>query len=556
MRCVIYCRKSTDREDKQIQSLHDQLRILKEFASREGLEVAEVFQEAHSAMKPGLRAEFNRMMAMVEKAQIDNILVYHINRLARNPVDAGQVSYALQTRKLQSIRTPDRTYLPHDSTLLLSVEYGMATEMSVNLSRTVTERMRMKAERGWLPGKPPVGYLNNYKTREIDPDPETFPLVKMAWELVLRGDMSISEIAGRLEQLGFRPLMTKWRRTRLLYDLFSSPFYHGVFIYKGQSYEGKHKPMISKQEFDRAQRLLGRVSGKQRAKSSEVLLYPGTMECLDCGCAVVGSIARKRKADGSVTHFHYYTCSGHRGCRKIGIREEVVTEQIERELNRIALPPEYAQFLRHIVAREYEQHLGSLASSAASVSTELEAQKQKLTRLTQMRLDGEIDAEEYKSLRSELTAEIERLQAFETTKASLVQSELGTISDGISLAEGAYNAVYGSDEGSNHRNRAQLFRGMLGFTRGKLTIMLGSVLEEIAIFKPRILSSPCPKLGDLLPANSEWYTLAKSLRTKVSEQRLSSLHEKSPRSTGLLISGNHRCAHARGGIARDKTLVR
>lgn len=519
MRCAIYCRKSTDREDKQIQSLHDQLRILQEFAQREGLQVVQVFQEAHSAMKPGLRAEFNRMMAMIEAGNIDCVLTYHINRLARNPVDSGYISYALLSKQIKSIRTPDRTYLPHDSTLLLSVEYGMATEQSVNLSKTVAERMRLKAERGWLPGKAPVGYLNNYKSREIDPDPETFPLVRRAWELLLRGDMSVREIAKHLEQLGFRPGQTTWRKMTLLYDVFSNPFYYGMFKYTGELLPGKHVPMVSFEEFQQAQKAMKRVGKEERKRSTDTLLYPGLIECLDCGCQVVGSIVRKKRPDGTVTSFHYYACSGHRGCRKIGIREELVEEQITRELHRIAFPDEYAQFLKQLVNRTFEEHEKSLTTGDESVHKALEGLSQKLDRLTHMRLEGEIDANEYKSLRSGISAEQDRLREIALDSAGRVSRGLSSISEAVDTATRAYDMIFTSSEGSNSRQRALLFKGMLGFSRGKLSILLGPILEEIAIFKPRIIGSPCPKIGDLVPANSEWWALAKHLQTQASVQQ-------------------------------------
>lgn len=521
MKCAIYCRKSTDREDKQIQSLHDQIRVLREIASREGLQIVEEFQEAHSAMKPGLRAQFNRMMDMVDAGKIDCVLVYHINRLARNPVDAGRISYALQSGALQSIRTPDRTYLRHDSTLLLSVEYGMATEMSVNLSKTVTERMRMKAERGWLPGKPPIGYVNNYKTREIDPDPETFPLMKRAWDLLLRGDLPLGEIARQLGQMGFKPTMSDWQRTRLLYKLAGNPFYSGRFFYNGELFDGKHEPMVSQEAFELVQRNLNRVNRKERRRTRDELHYPGVIRCLDCGCAVTGTIVRKRRSDGSVLPFHYYCCSGHRGCRKTGIREEVVTEQIARESSRIALPAEYAQFLHQLVVERYEAQVVDLAAGQATTESAVRILRQRLTRLTQMRLDDEVDATEYKTLRASLTAEIESLErALQVSQESSSQI-LRTVQDEVSISIRAYNFLFGDEGVSNPRVRALLFRGMLGFSKGKLSILLTPILEAIAVFKPRILCSPCPKIGDPLPANSEWYTLADLILTKVFEQQLS-----------------------------------
>jgi len=66
MKAIIYCRKSTDRSDRQQLSVENQVEEAKKIAQREGLEVVEIIRESKSAKDPG-RPEFNRMMGMINK---------------------------------------------------------------------------------------------------------------------------------------------------------------------------------------------------------------------------------------------------------------------------------------------------------------------------------------------------------------------------------------------------------------------------------------------------------------------------------------------------------
>ncbi len=72
----LYARKSTEDDDKQVMSIPAQLTELREFASRENLEILEEFQESKSAKKPG-RELFNEMMARIEEMDGVGILSWH-----------------------------------------------------------------------------------------------------------------------------------------------------------------------------------------------------------------------------------------------------------------------------------------------------------------------------------------------------------------------------------------------------------------------------------------------------------------------------------------------
>src|SRR4030065_2688674 len=94
MKYFIYTRKSTDSEERQILSIEAQLHELKEFATKEKLEIAASFQEAKTAKEPG-RTVFAEMLSLIEKGKAEGILSWHPDRLARNAVDGGKIIHLI-----------------------------------------------------------------------------------------------------------------------------------------------------------------------------------------------------------------------------------------------------------------------------------------------------------------------------------------------------------------------------------------------------------------------------------------------------------------------------
>lgn len=90
MKAIIYCRKSTDRSDRQQLSVENQVDEAKKIALREWLELVEIIRESKSAKDPG-RPWFNKMMSLINKWKVDCIITWKLNRLARNPIDEGSI---------------------------------------------------------------------------------------------------------------------------------------------------------------------------------------------------------------------------------------------------------------------------------------------------------------------------------------------------------------------------------------------------------------------------------------------------------------------------------
>lgn len=309
----LYARKSSESEERQVQSIEDQVNKLHELAQTLNLEVKEVLQEAKSAKKPYDRPVFENMLERIKKGEAQGILCWQINRLTRNPIDSGVLSWMLQQNILLSIQTIDRQFLPDDNVILFNVETGQANQFIIDLRKNCYRGMEGKASRGWLPSRPPIGYLNDKLEKTIVNDPDRFSLVRKMWDLMLTGSYTAPQVHSiATEEWG---LTAKYSKNKVvpfgrssIYRVFTNLFYTGVFMWDGKEYKGNHNSMITLEEYDRVQMLLGK-DGKPRP-SKHVHAYTGEITCGECGC--MHTAVTKTKpiiSTGEIKSFTYYYCT-------------------------------------------------------------------------------------------------------------------------------------------------------------------------------------------------------------------------------------------------------
>src|SRR3972149_11922725 len=195
MRYIIYARKSTEDEDKQILSIEAQLTELREFAAKEKLEIVSSIQESKTAKEPG-RIKFGEMLEMVEKGKVDGILSWHPDRLARNSVDGGKIIHLVDQGKIKSLKFPTFWFEPTPQGLfMLQILFGQSKYYVDNLKENVTRGMRQKIRNGVWPLWAPLGYLNNPITRGIDVNKEKTTLVKRMFRVYSSRNYTLKEMS-------------------------------------------------------------------------------------------------------------------------------------------------------------------------------------------------------------------------------------------------------------------------------------------------------------------------------------------------------------------------
>ena len=135
MKYIAYCRKSREEKDKQILSIQAQIAELKEFATREHLEISEFVEEEKTAKVPG-REKFAEVLKKIEKGQVSGIIAWHPDRLARNSIDGGKIIYLLDTGKLKDLKFPTSWFenTPQGK-FMLNIAFGQSKYYVDNLSR-------------------------------------------------------------------------------------------------------------------------------------------------------------------------------------------------------------------------------------------------------------------------------------------------------------------------------------------------------------------------------------------------------------------------------------
>jgi len=394
---IIYCRKSSESEERQVLSIESQIKEMSELAKRLDLHVSEILTESRSAKEPG-RPVFNQMMKKILRGEVKGIISWKLDRIARNPVDGGSISWALDQGQIEEIITPSH-HLRNNSNdkFMMQMEFGMAKKYVDDLSDNVRRGLRMKLEKGWLPGKAPIGYLNEPRERTITVDPERFPIVRKMWELLLQGNppLRIHQIASN--ELGLRK-RTRTERTGsavtlgAIYKLFVNPFYYGLITRKGNVYQGKHKPMITEDEFWKAQALLGR-KGIPRPKTHR-FAFTGLMNCGECGC----HITAEEKINHYGSHYIYYHCTKKKyglKCSQGAVQEKDLEAQMVEYLNNIHLPKKLLDFGLTYLEKQSAENCNREEIYKLAREKALRECERRLENLKQMRLGDLINDYEF-----------------------------------------------------------------------------------------------------------------------------------------------------------------
>lgn len=397
MRFVIYARKSSESEDRQMLSIEAQLRELEEYAAKEQLQIVASFQEARTARETG-RTVFGEMLGLIERGEADGILAWHPDRLARNSVDGGYIIHLIDQGKLKDLRFPTLTFEnTPQGIFMLSIAFSQSKYYTDNLSENVKRGIRQKLKRGEWSWFAPTGYLNDPKSRNITPDPEKAPIVRQAFELYSTGEYTLDAIKEFLKAQNLRSRTGKIMGKAAVQTMLLNPIYYGVMRANNEYHEGSFKPLISKQLFDTCQAVMS-DRAKPRKGVQNNFPFTGWLKCSYCGCAIT---CQRQKGH------HYYHCTKKKGsCPAKGyLREEKILEQAKKIVEELILPDEWADNMLKELDKREKQSKSKNRTAVQHLRSEKKELKKKLEDLLDMRLDGTITNDEYLTKKNKLVSE-------------------------------------------------------------------------------------------------------------------------------------------------------
>lgn len=463
---VIYARRSIEKSDEeQVNSTADQVKVMTKVATEKKLKIVKVFTETHSASKPNKRPVFNEMIKYIESRKANAILTWNFDRLSRNPLETGMIHQMIADTDIKAIRFPDGKFYDQETNdVVTAVDGAMASEYIKRHKKNVWRGLQGAVSRGYRPSFAPLGYRNSkYREKgmqeEIKIEPHESKIIQKIFYTILERQYTPSQVRDiAYKQWGLRTRKSKkFPNGKELtysgwYKMLCNPFYYGRFEYpvgSGEWYDGNHEALITREEFEEVQKILGKDNARPKTHS---FAYTGLMRCSGCGARITCEEKTKRPKNGKVHIYRYYRCTGmiDRDCIQKSVREDVLEEQYMEFLSSIQISPSLHQWAMSELEKEYGREQTDKESISHTQEKASKDVEKRLSNLFEMRLSGDITSEEYQERKRILEEEQSLIKSQLESENAKVQS---WIHDARRLMKFCERAKYEFLNGSHDKRR-------------------------------------------------------------------------------------------------------
>ena len=441
-RVAAYCRVSTDNED-QANSFESQQRYFRQYIERNpDWELYAIFaDEGISGTNTKKRKEFNRMIECAKNGDFDLIITKEISRFARNTLDSIFYTRDLKKHGVGVIFLNDNiNTLDGDAELRLAIMSSIAQEESRKTSERVKWGQKRQMEQGVVFGRSMLGY--DVKDGKMTINEEGAKIVRLIFHKFVDEGKGTHVIARELREEGIEPMRVKeWQNTVILRvirnekycgDLVQKKTYTPDFLSHEKKYnrgqeefviiKDHHEPIISRELFDKANRILDAKSLSQEGKAKHSNRYPfsGKIKCGRCGASYVARY--KTRKDGSrYKAWRCYEAANHGrphidkagnqvGCSGESIRNEDAIYLLylvcrELKINRQKVVDNLTKTIDAVM------RIDLTGTSTSALSEKIEEAKKKRTGLIDLYTSGDIDKTEFTALRAKYDEDIEKLKS-------------------------------------------------------------------------------------------------------------------------------------------------
>jgi site-specific DNA recombinase len=441
-RVAAYCRVSTDNED-QANSFESQQRYFRQYIERNpNWELYAIFaDEGISGTNTKKRKEFNRMIECAKNGDFDLIITKEISRFARNTLDSIFYTRDLKKHGVGVIFLNDNiNTLDGDAELRLAIMSSIAQEESRKTSERVKWGQKRQMEQGVVFGRSMLGY--DVKDGKMTINEEGAKIVRLIFHKFVDEGKGTHVIARELREEGIEPMRVKeWQNTVILRvirnekycgDLVQKKTFTPDFLSHEKKYnrgqeefviiKDHHEPIISRELFDKANRILDAKSLSQEGKAKHSNRYPfsGKIKCGRCGASYVARY--KTRKDGSrYKAWRCYEAANHGrphidkagnqvGCSGESIRNEDAIYLLylvcrELKINRQKVVDNLTKTIDAVM------QIDLTGTSTSALSEKIEEVKKKRTGLIDLYTSGDIDKTEFTALRAKYDEDIEKLKS-------------------------------------------------------------------------------------------------------------------------------------------------
>jgi site-specific DNA recombinase len=407
---VILARVSSKTQEDEGYSLDSQMKLLQGYCQQRELEVVKVFKIAETASKEQSRKVFHELLTHLKTHKIFHLAVEKTDRLTRNFRDAVAVDDWLEQDPRRRLHAVKESLVLHkearsDVKFMWNIHLSVAKKYSDNLREEAMKGWAEKLAQGWLPCRPPPGYMtisvNGKKIHQ--PDPTTKLVLQRAFEKYLEPDQTIESIRADLEYMGLRTSAGRPFSKSYTHKVLSNPFYIGINKFNGKQYPGAQEPIIAKDIFDRVQQKMRRkLTCRYRTHNP---VFKNVIRCASCGKMVTWQLQKG---------YYYGGCQRRNTTCKVNVllREDRLEEIIQGMLASLVSPrPEVIDWLSTAMKERHQESIDSNKQLVASIQMQLDRIKRMDSNLYDDKLAGEISVSEYTKKHQAFTEQRDALEA-------------------------------------------------------------------------------------------------------------------------------------------------
>lgn len=321
---VIYARFSSHAQNEQ--SIEGQLAECHAFAERNGLQIRHEYIDRALTGTTDKRPEFLRMIEDSKRKGFQFVIVYQLDRFARNRYDSATYKAKLKKNGVRVLSAKENITDDASGILIEGVLESMAEYYSAELSQKVKRGIAMSAAKcKYFGGVIPLGYkVNSEKSFVLDE--ELAPVVKTVFEMFVAGS-NYAELIRYLNGRGVKTTKGGEFNKNSFQRILSNRRYLGKYIYQGNEIDGGMPRIIDDELFGQAQQKLALyATAPARGKAKVEYILSEKLICGKCGNKMTGVSAMSKNK----TLHNYYKCVGvtKHTCDKRTIRKQFIEDEV------------------------------------------------------------------------------------------------------------------------------------------------------------------------------------------------------------------------------------
>ena len=369
---VIYARYSSDRQNEQ--SITGQVDVCTEWARNNDIDIVHIYHDEALTGKTDKRPDFQRMIKDAKNGKFDYIIVYKLDRFARNRYDSAIYKAQLKKYNVRIMSAMENIADGPEGIILESVLEGMAEYYSANLAQNVLRGMHQRAEQAkYLGGTIPLGYkIDSEKNYVIDEN--TAFIVKQIYEMYADG-FTITEICRELNGAGYKSSTGREFTHNSLHRILTNAKYIGRYEYLETVLENAVPAIVDIETFEKVQQKMQRNRRAPASSKGAVNFHlTGKVFCGKCGHNMVGDSG----TSGTGATHYYYSCiekKRKRRCTKKSVKKDWIEEIITDVTIKQVLTDENIEYISKKAFEIYEKDRNDTSEITALNNTLREVQK-------------------------------------------------------------------------------------------------------------------------------------------------------------------------------------